>query len=108
MEPTGKIYLDTCEMARAKLEGSRKDKGTPRRFKTASFFSPVNETGNEVVGLTGVDQDEEEEEEDEGVRGVDRGDVEEEEVDGVCGVEANALKTAFNWSGQSQESARLT
>ena len=86
-------------MARAKLEGSRKVKGTPRRFKTASFFSPVDETGDqageeakkEVVGLCGVDQDEEE-----------------EEVDGVCGVEANALKTAFNWSGQSQESARLT
>ena len=97
MEPTGKIYLDTCEMARAKLEGSRKDKGTPRRFKTARFFSPVDETGDqedeeakeEVVGLRGVDQEDEDEE---------------EEVD----VKANALKKAFNWSGHSQDSARLT
>ena len=86
-------------MARAKLEGSRNDKGTPRRFTTASFFWPVSETelgdqaeeeDKEVVGLRGVDQDEE------------------EEADGVCDVEANARKKAFNWSGQSQDSARLT
>ena len=84
-------------MAEAKVEGSRKDSGTPWRLTTASFFSPVlveTELGDdqeeEKVGLRGVDQDEE------------------EEVDGVGAVEAIALKMAFNWSWHSQDSARLT
>ena len=86
-------------MAQAKLVGSRKDNGTPRRFKTLSFFWPAVETEQ----LDDQDDDEEEVV----LRGVDQ-DEEEEGVGGVCGVEASALKKAFNWSGQSQESARLT
>ena len=82
----------TREMAEAKVEGSRKDSGTPWRLTTASFFSPCL-----VETELGDDQEEEE------VRGVDQ-----DEEDGVCGVEAMALKMAFNWSWHSQDSARLT
>ena len=82
----------TREMAEAKVEGSRKDSGTPWRLTTASFFSPCL-----VETELGDGQEEEE------VRGVDQ-----DEEDGVCGVEAMALKMAFSWSWHSQDSARLT